>query len=138
MKKTGAVVLAAVSLAACQTSHAQKPVPMSNKGMQLFADWAAYPHAKAFAVSTNGAAMGVIYCPEFGGCAGDVESQALAYCEAGSKGVPCVIYGLNGKPIVDDPKLTAYLATHKGERSFDFKNTSRKRTQTDVKKPAVE
>ncbi len=118
MKINAMVLVTCVTmLAACQTTYAQRPIRMAPAAMQYFADWAAIPHAKAFAVSENGRAVGIVYCPEFGGCAGPSESTAISICEANSKGVPCLIYGVDGKPVLDDPKLQAYLETHKGDRS---------------------
>ncbi len=138
MNRLVALALATVMLAACQSSHAQKPIPMTNGAMQYFADWAAYPHAKAFAVSENGRTIGATYCPEFGGCAGSGEQDALSMCESGSKGSPCKIYGIGGRPIVEDATLEAYLAAHKGDRSFHRTPTARPDTRATVTQPRTD
>lgn len=106
-----------LALAACQTTYAQKPIPMMPRVKQYFADWAALPNAGVFAVSKDGRAAGVAYCPEFGGCAGANEQNALAACNNSSGGSPCVVYGVGGKPVVKDEDLERYLQRVKGDRS---------------------
>ncbi len=131
-------VAALVTLPGCVTSRqATQPVPMSPRTMQFFANWAANPTPGYFAVSKDGRYAYANYCPEFGGCAGANESNALVGCDDGAKGSECVIYGALGKPVVDDRRLKEFLANAKGDRTFGEYDRGRERVTTGATPPTT-
>jgi len=62
------------------TLHGQGPVELSTKSAHAYARYQEIIHNKAFAVTTDGKAYGIAYCPDFK-CVGNVQSRAIAFCE---------------------------------------------------------
>ncbi|MEO1248949.1 MAG: hypothetical protein AAFW76_03830 [Pseudomonadota bacterium] len=78
LRALSAITLTAL-LAGC-TLHGQGPVELSTKSAHAFARYQEILHNKAFAVTTDGKAYGVAYCPDFK-CTGNVQSRAITFCE---------------------------------------------------------
>jgi hypothetical protein len=106
-------LFAVIALGGC-TSYATRPIALSEATKREYVTWTR-DNPTFFAVTRDGKVSGNTTCMYGTNCNLSKVSEALSRCEmnAAAKGnaTGCVIYAIDGKPVVDDPELTAFVAT---------------------------
>jgi hypothetical protein len=87
---------------------------MSEKVLGRYQVWLNTPYPAYFALSRDGQYNGFSYCKYHPEC-GVTAEDALNYCRytAPSDSGGCVIYAVDGKPVVNDPALAALTKSAK-------------------------
>jgi hypothetical protein len=80
----------------------------------------------AFAVSTDGNAVGWSFCPQYAGCAQRTEFERIAIeaCRSNSNGVPCKIYAWRGKVVWEGEAPASSRIEYAGETANDASGNS--------------
>ncbi|MGI9505602.1 MAG: hypothetical protein ACR2RE_21400 [Geminicoccaceae bacterium] len=74
------------------------PISLSSDVEAAFADYQALQKPRYFAVSADGNAYYYSYC-DVSRCLRQVKTKVIQKCESFSNGVPCKIYGSQGKVV---------------------------------------
>ena len=105
--------LFAVTVLGGCASYATRPIALSEATKREYVAWTR-DNPTFFAVTRDGKVSGNTTCMYGASCNLSKVSEALSRCEmnAAAKGniTGCLIYAIDGKPVVDDPELTAFVA----------------------------
>ena len=109
------VLSVAATLAGCATAPAPgpavtAPIPFSATALDRYKTWLNTPYPAYFALSRDGQHAGYSYCKYHPDC-GMTAEDALTYCRFNSstENGGCVIYAVNGRPVIQDPALASAL-----------------------------
>ncbi|MEM7041509.1 MAG: hypothetical protein AAF543_01730 [Pseudomonadota bacterium] len=80
------------------SSVGQGPITLSADAEKAFAAYRSKQTPRYFAVSTDGQAYYYSFC-DVGRCLRQVKTKVIEQCETYSNGVPCKIYGSQGKVV---------------------------------------
>ena len=84
------------------------PIPMSEKALEKYKAWMHTPYPAFFALSRDGQYAGAAFCKYHSDC-GVTAATALSFCEyyAPRESGGCVIYAVDGRPVIEDRALAA-------------------------------